>query len=257
MVSSVNSSFERKHAESPNQVGLSVLFLMGWVATCDGTVSSEEELLIRNIATNSGHAEEIDSLLLSSKSLQRKDYALALSTLKGIDRDYSAHILELMLAIALSDGYLVATEIYVLRFLEDFFGLQGSENGLAVLFQSRTGRPLPSSGDVSDPAWWRAREAKKKTNPRNQQQHSRSRQTGGRSRATSSPSSSSYDLRRLRDLAMLGLEDSASHEEIRTAYRRLAKVHHPDRFHGDGDEAIAAARETFARIQQAYERALA
>ena len=46
----------------------------------------------------------------------------------------------------------------------------------------------------------------------------------------------------------LGLEESASAEEIRRAYRRLAAEHHPDR-NPDDDQAA----ERFQRVRQAYE----
>ena len=44
---------------------------------------------------------------------------------------------------------------------------------------------------------------------------------------------------------VLGLKRSASDEDIKTKYRELILVHHPDKSGGDHDE--------FIRIQQAYE----
>jgi hypothetical protein len=49
------------------------------------------------------------------------------------------------------------------------------------------------------------------------------------------------------DFAVLGLRPGAGDDEVRAAYRRLAKIHHPDRNPGD-----AAALETFHRITDAY-----
>ena len=49
------------------------------------------------------------------------------------------------------------------------------------------------------------------------------------------------------DFAALGLQPGAGADEIRAAYRRLAKVHHPDRNPGD-----AAALETFRRLTDSY-----
>lgn len=49
------------------------------------------------------------------------------------------------------------------------------------------------------------------------------------------------------DFAVLGLRPGAGHDEVRAAYRRLAKIHHPDRNPGD-----AVALETFHRITAAY-----
>jgi len=53
--------------------------------------------------------------------------------------------------------------------------------------------------------------------------------------------------------AKLGLEPSASDEEIKTAYRRLAAAHHPDSNVGMSPEQIQQLTETFHRIKEAYE----
>ena len=50
-----------------------------------------------------------------------------------------------------------------------------------------------------------------------------------------------------RDWALLGLRAGAGEEEIRAAYRRLAKVHHPDRNPGD-----AGALATFQQLSESY-----
>jgi hypothetical protein len=49
------------------------------------------------------------------------------------------------------------------------------------------------------------------------------------------------------DFAVLGLRPGAGADEVRAAYRSLAKIHHPDRNPGD-----TAALETFRRITEAY-----
>ncbi|RWA12023.1 hypothetical protein EKO27_g3061 [Xylaria grammica] len=49
--------------------------------------------------------------------------------------------------------------------------------------------------------------------------------------------------------AVLGIPQTATPEEIHTAYRRLAMIHHPDR--NPNDTVGATAR--FQKIQQAYE----
>ncbi len=49
------------------------------------------------------------------------------------------------------------------------------------------------------------------------------------------------------DFAVLGLRPGAGEDEVRAAYRRLAKIHHPDRNPGD-PEALA----TFRRLTESY-----
>jgi curved DNA-binding protein CbpA len=52
----------------------------------------------------------------------------------------------------------------------------------------------------------------------------------------------------MRALDLLELEVDAGFEEIKAAYRRLAKVNHPDTNPNDG-----AAAERFQAVQAAYE----
>ena len=55
---------------------------------------------------------------------------------------------------------------------------------------------------------------------------------------------------------VLGVTRTASDAEIRTAYRRLARDHHPDRLVGEGmpEEFIAVANEKLKAINGAYDR---
>jgi len=54
-------------------------------------------------------------------------------------------------------------------------------------------------------------------------------------------------------LKVLGLQQGASQEEIRSKYRELTKIHHPDKIQGTQEEKDSA-QEKFVQIQQAYEK---
>ena len=50
----------------------------------------------------------------------------------------------------------------------------------------------------------------------------------------------------------LGLEKSATDEMIKTAYRKLARQHHPDKHASKSTEETKAAEEKFKKVQHAY-----
>lgn len=52
---------------------------------------------------------------------------------------------------------------------------------------------------------------------------------------------------------ILGVSVSAAMPEIKKAYRKLVKLHHPDKFDNEGAEQKSIAEERFIQIQQAYE----
>ena len=55
------------------------------------------------------------------------------------------------------------------------------------------------------------------------------------------------------DLAELGLSPQAGVEECKAAYKKLLKIHHPDR-HAGNPENMKKATEKTARVNAAYER---
>ena len=54
--------------------------------------------------------------------------------------------------------------------------------------------------------------------------------------------------------AVLGIERSASPEEIKKAYKKLANKYHPDKVHHLGDDFKKLAEEHFKEIQEAYQK---
>ena len=51
----------------------------------------------------------------------------------------------------------------------------------------------------------------------------------------------------------LGVSPSATDDEVKAAYRRMAMKNHPDKVATLGPEVQKAAEEKFRKIQQAYE----
>ena len=53
---------------------------------------------------------------------------------------------------------------------------------------------------------------------------------------------------------VLGIDSSASNEEIKKAYRKIAMENHPDKVGHLGEDIRKAAEEKFSRINVAYEK---
>lgn len=56
------------------------------------------------------------------------------------------------------------------------------------------------------------------------------------------------------DYAILGIPPSASDQDVKKAYRRMAQKHHPDKVAHLGPAAQSQATQKFLSIQQAYDR---
>ena len=53
---------------------------------------------------------------------------------------------------------------------------------------------------------------------------------------------------------MLETTKSATNDELKKAYRKMAKKYHPDKLEGFGEEHKQGAKEKFQNIQAAYEQ---
>ncbi|MEZ4938547.1 MAG: DnaJ domain-containing protein [Crocinitomicaceae bacterium] len=70
---------------------------------------------------------------------------------------------------------------------------------------------------------------------------------------SSSTTKSSINYKKKRMATILEIHEESSFSEIKKAYRRLAKLHHPDKFQNASPEQIKLAQERFVEIQKAYE----
>jgi DnaJ domain len=143
--------------------------------------------------------------------------------------------IDICIALAVADNYLSMSENLILRYVAR---LICADYHLAKRYKAVTGAALPTVGDPSSLIWRRERDGAK----------------DGQGRSNSNPSQPRpINEERLRALFVLGLDESATEKEIHAAYRRLSQVHHPDKYHASGSEAVKAATETFKRINAAFE----
>ena len=231
-----HAEFAANLLKSENQMGFCVVTLLAWLASSDGEVSSGEEERLREIASSGNNGAELKLVVVSAERGEIRTLQLACEVVQELDVERKRLFLQLAVGISLEDGYLKTPEIHVLHFLADLMGL--GTDGLNTIFEELTGHPFPAPGDPSSKSWWQERESDSKS------EGSRKREGGNKSETKPD---------RIKALATLGLEEDATADEIKSAYLRLAKVHHPDRFASLGPEAVEAATATFRRIQAAYE----
>ena len=53
---------------------------------------------------------------------------------------------------------------------------------------------------------------------------------------------------------ILGIEKTVTNDEVKAAYRKMAKKYHPDKLQHLGDEHVKGAEEKFKQVQKAYEQ---
>jgi|GEM_PF-709164 len=250
------------NARYRNPHGVAMIYLLGWLAGCDGNIDDGEKEFLREFSglllNDRAAADAFLPLVLLAPT---SDLLTACRQLKSsVDPSKGYLVFEVTLAMAMADGVFSVGENHIVRFLGDLLGV--SRQQFITSFQAVTGRTPLEPGDVSSASWWnerdkrryekeakarnaKAREAREKARRDQDQRQS----AGGRS-ASPPPFSSP---RRVESLKHLGLGPDATNEEIKAAYKRLAKVHHPDRFEGLSDEIVVAATLSFRRIREAYE----
>lgn len=218
--------------DAPNQTGLCILLFLAVVMTADEEEnSSEKELLSRIAESSKVGSARLDVILDIARSRDVGSIAFAGALMRqGIDSEGRIRLLELFIGMMVADGYVSIPEQHIVRFLSDLFSV--GTDLLSDVYHRVVGSEMPRLGDPSSPEWWARKERKYRDRPR---------------------SDNNIDARTRRAYALLGLEHTATDEEVRNAYRRLAKVHHPDRYQQVGQEAVDAATERFQDINAAYE----
>jgi DnaJ-domain-containing protein 1 len=227
------TSFENQLNQSQNKTGTCILLLLCWVAAADGRIDKEEAKELNRIATAS-NIPAPNKLLQIATLPDLSAIQLACEILKRhAPREQADLMMQLCLGMAMADGTLTVSENNVIRFIADVFSIPLQR--LQALFESLTGKPLPKPSDVSKASWW------------NRAKDSQQDNSGFTKGATS------LTPEIIAAYGVLGLEPGAMAPEVKTAYRRMAKIHHPDRYSELGVEAVEAATATFKRINAAYQ----
>src|ERR1700730_8279625 len=216
------------------QVALATI--VAWIASADGPPSTQECEVVKVSLRQIGMEHHVAGILNLVNPFSLPCVQLACEILQSGNIEFRKEALKHACLAAAIDGYLSISENIILRFLAELLALSGPAfDRIAV----QTIGKIPSIlGDPSSIEWWNRAEQATSSRGGPNTDHTRQRH------ATAD---------RLKALGQLGLDESASDGDIKSAYRRLSKVHHPDRFASEGTEAVAAATESFKRIQTAYE----
>jgi len=251
------------NARYRNPHGVAMVYLLGWLAGCDGKIDDDEKAFLTEFSSallNDRGA--VEAFLPLIRKADTNDIIFACRQVRSTVNPLNSHLLfELMLAMAMADGVFSVGENHIIRFFGDVLGL--SKVRFSNSFQTVTGRAPQDPSDLSKASWWQARDSQRReraTRERDRKEEEQRRQSGQGQRSssqgqgnTSKPPPATGGPRRTESLKHLGLGPEATVDEIKNAYKRLAKVHHPDRFEGLSVEIIEAANLSFRRIREAYE----
>jgi len=235
--------------------------VLSWLTQVDREVHAEEAKIIEAVGSELGVASA--QLFKLAETGHPREIAVALGAVRLFLRETDrVSFLQLCIALTVADGVFRFPEMMALALVAD--AVAPSSTSLVDVFREVTGRELPVFGDMSSAKV--LEELQRKSENRRRESNSRSRKSGDSDSDPRDRASGAGSRKQDRGagrantpnsareaLAILGLDEGASSEEIKDAYRRLVQVHHPDKFSQLGPEASKMATTVFLRIQSAYE----
>lgn len=211
---------------SADDLSAALLVLIAAVMKADSVVrKSELELVKRFLVSNYGE-EKAKELLLKLRDMQQEDFPIndiCQQIKQNTDYTTRYHMLDFLFSIADADGEVTFQEQSLLRTISNRLGIN-ARDFLSIMARHVAGNYGGFGG-------------------------------GGRSGGSGSGSSrSSSSTGYTKDpYKVLGLDSTATDEEIKKAYRRLAMKYHPDKVEGLGEEVKKNAEAQFREINEAYE----
>jgi DnaJ-domain-containing protein 1 len=211
-----------------------------WIADADGDIDSREMSIIEEAVSlgGSGYISEVARVV---RDREKESLLLVCDFLKkGLTDKGKLEFLRLALLVAVADGRLSISEIHILQLYSDMLGVIPAR--LRIMYKEIVGNNMPEPGDPSSMSWWESKEKRS---------YGGYREEGSNGRKSSDGNKDSMTIAEA--YVVLGLRPGASKDEIKSAYRRMAQSHHPDRFVELGLDAKKVSEVMFARIRRAYE----
>lgn len=231
----------------------SKIFLLLWISSSDDQISTSELVFIRENFPGSDLTAErqikFENMLRDSVA---KDYICAIDMVRNsLSASKKIEFLKLVVGVAIADNRISITENYLIRFFADALGVSPDE--LYSIYNEVTGTSLPNQADPSAKKWWENRET---NNNKNDSKDTHGGESSGHKENNQSErnrTDSSESLNRADALRILDITEGSSPQEIKQAYRKMTSIHHPDKFHLMGEDAVASKNIIYRKIIEAYE----
>ena len=198
-------------------INAALMVLIAAVMKVDGNVKkSELDYVKRFLLTNYGEERGKAMLKVLQQMVQQDIPINQVCQQIKVNTDYSTryHMVDFLFGIGGADGQFHPAEINMLRLIAQYLGI--STGDYTSIFERHVG-------------------------------HADTGYTGG-SRSESRSGSYSKDPYRV-----LGIDSSATDDEVKKAYRRMAMKYHPDRVAGMSEEMQRNAAEQMKEINEAYD----
>lgn len=206
----------------------SLLILTAAVVKADGTFSKSEMNYIKSYLVRSLGPDEASEALFRLKEILGENYnvqSVCYQLSNAASYSERLLVLQFLFGLALADGYLHPAEMAEIEKIGAWMGV--SRNDFESIRAMYTGGYSNAGG---------------------------SSHTGSGSNSNSGGGSGYRSHTLADDYKILEVSPDASDEEVKKAYRTLAKKYHPDRVAHLGDDMRRQAEEKFARLSDAYDR---
>ena len=206
-----------RNTGTQQDVNAALMVLIAAVMKVDGAVKkSELDFVKRFLLANYGEERGKEMLKVLQRMVQQEIPIDQVCAQIKVNTDYSTryHMVDFLFGIGEADGAFHQSEINMLRLIAQYLGISTSD--YTSIFERHVGY---ADSNYSD------------------------RSSGARS-------SASYNKDPYR---VLGIDSSATDEEVKKAYRRMAMKYHPDRVAGMSEEMQRNAAEQMKEINEAYE----
>lgn len=207
----------REYITSPEDFSVSLLVLSAAMMKADGKVLKSELDFVKQWFVQQFGVEKTKDYMLTLKDLLKKEIPLRDVTLQirqNMSMPNRHQMIQYLCQIALADGHVDQEELRVLHTISHYLGIHARDLESIKAMYFRTQYSSGSSDSYRRPA-----------------------------------QSSLND-----DLKILGLNSSATNDEIKKAYRKLAIKYHPDKVANLGEEHQKAAKDKFQKLTAAYDR---
>ncbi len=206
---------------SSADINAALLVLMASVMKADDVVKKSELDLVKRFLVSNYGEDKAKEMLLKLRDIQKDDIPVD-DVCQQIKRntDYTTryHMLDFLFSIASADGDVSFKELNLLRTISNRLGINARD------YLSIMSRHINSG-------------------------------FGGGYQETNygSYNNGSGQTQKKDPYNVLGIERTASDDEVKKAYRRLAMKYHPDKVEGMGEEMKKNAETQFREINEAYE----